>query len=131
MINYLPILSNSSRHNWRLFLVLSFLSPLLRNYRCRYAAFLKIQKIHLQIQIQIQTNGNTGGGCCCFIPPLRLKVSLLFHLLFFFFLLLTFYFSLGVSLLFHLLAGEMPAGSQEFGSPADQRTWPHSHSPFF
>ena len=56
---------------------------------------IKIQKI--QIQIKIQTNTNSEGGCCCFIRLLRLKVSLLFH----------------------LLAREMPAGSQEFGSTAD------------
>ena len=61
---------------------------------------IKIQKI--QIQIKIQTNTNSEGGCCCFIRLLRLKVSLLFH----------------------LLAREMPAGSQEFGSTADPRTWP-------
>ena len=42
-------------------------------------------------------NTNTWEGCCCFIQLLRVKVSVLFH----------------------LLAREMPAGSQEFGSTAD------------
>ena len=51
-------------------------------YRCRYKYKYVYKHIQIQkIQIKIQTNTKSEGGCCCFIPLLRLKVSLLFHLL--------------------------------------------------